>query len=137
MTTKKKTTEGSESSSRNNIRKYFFNKTDRMTCPNITSDRTSLTKQPLLDNKPSDAVQTLVPNFMNNQREEECSDAQLTNQIVAVEETLEVQNFNQSVMSISNEKEKFTFSSQQLGEGLNTGLNQDQVKHERDASDVV
>ena len=74
---------------------------------------------------------------MNNQREEECSDAQLINQIVAVEETLKVQNFNQSVMSISNEKEKFTFTSQQLGEGLNTGLNQDPVKHERDASDVV
>ena len=70
---------------------------------------------------------------MNNQREEGCSEAQLTNQIIAVEETLEVQNFNQSVMSISNEKEKFTFTSQQLGEGLN----QDQVKHERDASDVV
>ena len=78
-----------------------------------------------------------MPKFMNNQREEGCSEAQLTNQIIAVEETLEVQNFNQSVMSISNEKEKFTFTSQQLGEGLNTGLNQDQVKHERDASDVV
>ena len=91
----------------------------------------------MLDNKPTDAGQTLVPKFMNNQREEECSDAQLTNQIVAVEETLEVQTFNQSEMTFNNENENFNFTSEYLGAGLNTGLCQDQVKHELDASDVV
>ena len=71
-----------------------------------------------------------MPNVPRNL--EECSATQSTNQIVAGEETIQVQDSNQS-----DAKKNKTFTSKQLGEGLETRLRPDQDKHERHASDVV
>ena len=125
-----KTTQNSVASPKTDIRKYFGNKPGNTTGSNITSETRTSLRQPSQDNISSDAVQTLMPNVPRNL--EECSATQSTNQIVAGEETIQVQDSNQS--DASNTK---TFTSKQLGEGFDSGLRPDHRKHERHASDVV
>ena len=79
---------------KNDIRRYFGGTAGIRSCPNISSVlRTSL-KQSSQDNISNDAVQTHIPNVPRNLKE--CSATQSTNQIVPSEETIQVQDFNQS-----------------------------------------